>query len=145
MGAPQFTPGPWELCAHLAFPDTDEKCGCGYRGVIFGPHSDKAICQPGHDPAPKEQEGSEPGRYPREVEIANARLIAAAPELYEAAAKHLEWIEKEHSGPDYGGLTRDTHPDGEHIWRRWWNEQLDLCADTERLCRAALTKTRGEP
>jgi hypothetical protein len=75
---------------------------------------------------------------------ANARLIAATPELYEAAAKHLEWIEKEHAGPDYGGLTRDTHPDGERIWRRWWDEQLDLCADTERLCREGLAKARGE-
>lgn len=82
--ATPFTPGPWELCAHLAMPHVDEKCGCGYRGVIFGPDDDKAICQPGHEPAPQGQDGSEPGRYPREVEIANARLIAAAPDLYRA-------------------------------------------------------------
>jgi hypothetical protein len=74
---------------------------------------------------------------------ADARLIAAAPELYEAAIKHLEWVEKEHAGPDYAGLTRDTHPDGESIWRKWWNEQLDLCADTERLCLTATAKARG--
>lgn len=75
---------------------------------------------------------------------ANGRLIAAAPDLAEAAAKHLEWIDKERAGPDYGGLTRDTHPAGAAIWSRWWSEQLDLCAETEALARAALAKARGE-
>ncbi|MDB5584352.1 MAG: hypothetical protein JWR80_9528 [Bradyrhizobium sp.] len=65
-------------------------------------------------------------------------------ELVEAAEKHLEWIEKERAGPDYGELTRDTHPDGERIWSAWWCEQLDLCADTERLCREALAKARAQ-
>lgn len=75
------TPGPWLLCAHLKDGD---QCSCGYRGVIWGPDS-KAICQPGHEPAPEGQEGTEPERYPREVELANARLIAAAPDLLNAA------------------------------------------------------------
>ena len=66
-------------------------------------------------------------------------------QLFEAAAAmQLEWFEKERAGPQYGSLTRDTHPLGEQIWCQWWNEQLDLCADTETLCRAALAKARGE-
>ena len=55
-----------------------------------------------------------------------------------AAIKHIEWIDKESAGPNYQGLTRDTHPNGEAIWRQWWDEQLELCAETERLCRAAI-------
>lgn len=77
------TPGPWTLCRHLESIEADNDCSCGYRGVIFGPEHDvaMAICQPGHDPAPRGEEGTEPCRYSREVELANSRLIAAAPEL----------------------------------------------------------------
>lgn len=113
----QFTRGPWQTnCSHIYAPDG-------------------AIIAQVHNP------GSRATDYPL---VANRDLMAAAPELYEAAAKHLEWIEKEHRGPQYGELTRDTHPLGEEIWLQWWQEQLDLCADTERLCRAALAKARGE-
>ncbi|MFC0280530.1 hypothetical protein ACFOHK_08405 [Falsigemmobacter intermedius] len=83
----EATPGPWELCAHLRH-ENENGCTCGYRGVIFGPGQEGyAVCQPGHEPAPHGQEGSEPPRYPREVEIANSRLIAATPAL---AAEVLE-------------------------------------------------------
>lgn len=63
--------------------------------------------------------------------------------LEAAAAKHLEWIDKESAGPQYGKLTRDTHPLGEAIWCQWWQEQLDLCGETERLCRAGLAELRS--
>lgn len=79
------TPGPWHLCQHLRGVDEDRACTCGYRGVIYGPEHDlpMAVCQPGHDAEPIGQEGLGPVRYPREVEIANAHLIAAAPTLLE--------------------------------------------------------------
>lgn len=78
------TPGPWHLCQHLKGLEEDSACSCGYRGVIFGPDEDvaMAICQPGHERPKREEEwGSEPARYPRAVELANARLIAASPAL----------------------------------------------------------------
>lgn len=87
MTETKHTPGPWHLCAHLKYED---QCSCGYRGVIYGPEGDgKAICQPGHEPAPEGQEFTEPQRYPRDVEIANAHLIAAAPDLLAALKKML--------------------------------------------------------
>lgn len=58
--------------------------------------------------------------------------------LVEAARKHLEWIDKERAGPNWNGHHRDT-PGGKAIWRQWWDEQLQLCEDTEALCRAALS------
>lgn len=88
MTETKFTPGPWQLCAHLKNINEEIGCSCGYRGVIFGPEdAGFAICQPGHEPSPAGQEGTEPPRYPRETEIANAHLIAAAPDLYEALEK----------------------------------------------------------
>lgn len=74
------TPGPWHLCQHLKSMEADQGCSCGYRGVIFGPDKDVAyaICQPGHEPAPEGQEGTEPQRYPRETELVNSALIVAA-------------------------------------------------------------------
>lgn len=56
----------------------------------------------------------------------------------EAAKVHLRWINSDRAGPDYGGLKRDTHPNGEAIWRQWWELQMELCSETEWLCRAAL-------
>lgn len=97
-----FTPGPWEVCQHLKSVADDAACRCGYRGVIFGPDPDiaYAICQPGHQPAPEGEEGTEPARYPRAVEIANAHLIAAAPDLYAALAGLLKHIERYGDGCD---------------------------------------------
>lgn len=57
------------------------------------------------------------------------------------------WADSEHAGPDYGGQTRDTHPDGERIWKAWWNNQLDLCDRANRATDAALgilSLARGE-
>ena len=77
------TAGPWALCAHLSKPN-ENGCTCGYRGVIYAGDSDFAICQPGHDPAPIGEEGTEPPRLPRNAEILNSRFIAAARDLVPA-------------------------------------------------------------
>ncbi len=87
MGETRHTPGPWHLCQHLKSMECDAACPCGYRGVVFGPDRDTAfaICQPGHElPRREEEWGSEPPRYPRDVELANMRLVAASPDLLDA-------------------------------------------------------------
>lgn len=76
--AAKATPGPWHLCAHLKSIEHDRACSCGYRGSIWGGDQEHVVCQPGHDGAPAGQEGTEPQRYEREQEIANAHYIAAA-------------------------------------------------------------------
>lgn len=68
------------------------------------------------------------------LEAAEARASAG---VY-AAASHVAWIDSERTGPDYGSLTRDTHPDGEAIWGRWWSGQLAQCDMTEKLARHVL-------
>lgn len=104
MGTDKHTPGPWELCRHLQSKEADEGCSCGYRGVVYGPDTDvpMAICQPGHDPEPAGQEGLGPQRYPRAVELANARLIAAAPDLLEACELLLATYGELHALHDLG-------------------------------------------
>lgn len=58
---------------------------------------------------------------------ANARLIAAAPELLEAAKLVLEWYEAEdnHSGTDF-------------------YQRMQMCRDSEDAIRAAIAKATGE-
>ena len=89
---------------------------------------------------------------------ADARLIAAAPDLHRLALDlaaererlltalrlHKAWADSERTGPDYGGQSRDTHPDGERIWRQWWDNQLDLCDRAQTATDAALaSETRA--
>ncbi|OYR25698.1 hypothetical protein CEV34_2667 [Brucella pseudogrignonensis] len=96
MADTKFTPGPWHLCAHLANIDKEIECGCGFRGVIYGPEGiGYAICQPGFDSDNEGEEGLSPPRYDRMTEIANAHLIAASPELYEALEDVLGLITPE--------------------------------------------------
>lgn len=84
------------------------------------------------------------GYHGSEEANTNGHLIAAAPDLGEACGYIVAWLESEDKGPDYGELTRDTHPEGERIWREWWNEQLELCDKALTFSRAALAKARGE-
>lgn len=58
-------------------------------------------------------------------------------EAVEALRLHHVWAEREHAGPDYNGLARDTHSNGEKIWRDWWEGNLELC-DRANLATAAL-------
>lgn len=60
-------------------------------------------------------------------QFANARLIAAAPELLEAAKLVLEWYEAEdnHSGTDF-------------------YQRMQMCRDSEDAIRAAIAKATGE-
>lgn len=83
MAESKHTPGPWHLCHHLESAEKDASCPCGYRGGIWGSDEEHVVCEMGSADIAGE-EGLSPPRYPRAVELANARLIAAAPDLLEA-------------------------------------------------------------
>ena len=136
MTQPKFTPGPWSLCHHLQSVESDNACPCGYRGVVYGPCEDaRAICQPGHEPAPKGEEGTEPERYPRETEIANAHLIAAAPDLYEACEIALRIMRE----------TGQTHDCDTHTEMGCMDtKDTGLSAPISDVLEHALAKARGE-
>lgn len=74
---------------------------------------------------------------------ANARLIAAAPELLEACQTFAEWLRREDAG--FPAETRFNTPEGEAKWREWWAENLRLCALAQGQARAAIAKATGEP
>ena len=67
--------------------------------------------------------------------VENAGAMRAALET------HAEWARREKAGPDYGGLTRDTHPDGERISSEWFYGNVDLCAKAEVQTTEALAET----
>lgn len=76
----KHTPGPWRACL-------DGECSCGY---VFGDDGNVYVAKA---LGPDDEEEPHPTR---EVQKANARLIAAAPYLLvaaEAALDHLEHLE----------------------------------------------------
>lgn len=90
-----YTPGPWYACC---LGTKKDGCHCGY---IFN-EGDKTIAKVFHnDPSLKDYERLGDDILLTEKE-ANARLISAAPDLYEAVKAYLEW------GP-MTGSDRDLH------------------------------------
>lgn len=89
MSAPQFTPGPWRA-AFDGYPLSGEReleiCCIPHSTYdaleVFAPTAD------GREDWPARH--SEPGH---DEHLANARLIAAAPELYESCEAALQWFE----------------------------------------------------
>jgi hypothetical protein len=138
MSNAKHTPGPWFV---------------GYRGgancnAIMArdggdEHHDTGICQvyglPLHC---KTQDVAGNPRY--EKELANAHLVAAAPDLYEALSAFVAWCDADEEGPQYSSPDRRDGPNGEAEWRRWWNGQLELSARSHSLGSTALKKARGE-
>jgi hypothetical protein len=68
-----------------------------------------------------------------------AKLVKAAPELLEACKTMAEWFRREHEGFANAGEVRTT-PEGEAAWRKWWEENLRLCALAETQAAAAIAK-----
>jgi hypothetical protein len=116
-----FTPGPW-IPGHLG--RTDHSCRCtyvlseGYMGCIaeIAVGNDLPIGEGGND-SPPEAEA-----------VANMRLVAAAPDLYEA----LEWYAEQAEG------CRRLTPAGDTARRA-------LDRDGGKRARAALAKALGDP
>jgi hypothetical protein len=74
---------------------------------------------------------------------ANARLIAAAPDLLEACQTFAEWLRREDAGFDHKTHDRKT-PEGEAAWRKWFYDNLCICDLAQDQARAAIVKATGE-
>lgn len=115
------TPGPWRVdpshCGDVQTIDGQWEVACTSPLVLNG------------------------GECPDEWR-ANARLIAAAPELLEACQTFAEWLRREEEGLP-GGIVRGT-PEGERQWRIWWEENLRICNLAQQQVRAAIAKATGE-
>ncbi|GGE36537.1 hypothetical protein GCM10007276_12540 [Agaricicola taiwanensis] len=84
------------------------------------------------------------GRVIEELEAKLTTRDSLLDDMAKALALHKAWADNERDGPNYGGLTRDSHPDGERIWRQWWDGNLDLCDRANRATDAALTRYKNE-
>jgi hypothetical protein len=111
MTEPKWTPGPWQTIMHNGSP-REERQFADASGRPLG------ICHP-------HVRGGEPAMWEAK---ANARLIAAAPELYDALLYVFEHIADKERGP------LDLYP----------AFGLDASRALE-MCRGALAKARGEP
>lgn len=72
------------------------------------------------------------------TEEADARLIAAAPDLLEACQTFAEWLRREDAG--FPAETRFNTPEGEAKWREWFDENIRICALAQKQARAAIAK-----
>lgn len=72
------------------------------------------------------------------TEEADARLIAAAPDLLEACQTFAEWLRREDAG--FPAETRFNTPEGEVKWREWFDENMRVCALAQEQARAAIAK-----
>jgi len=134
MANTAYTPGPW----HVVIDDD----GNPLSGRPSIQASDELDCAIVHWDG-FIQDYWRSARGDKEIH-ANARLIAAAPDLLEACRTMIAWDDAEKQGPDYGTQTRDTHPDGELIWKRWWDDQQRLCERAFDTARAAIARATGE-
>lgn len=113
----KFTPGPWIIGTP---PPNGELTIGNQAGMMVAVATTGFCCQT----------------------AANARLIAAAPDLLEACQTFAEWLRREDEGlPD--GIVRGT-PEGEQQWRTWWGENLRICNLAQERARAAIARARGE-
>lgn len=118
----KFTPGPWVI-----YPGTDgtEICAVDRTSGL-----------------PIRQIITRPVRG--DNWIANATLLAAAPELYQAVAMLVEWWGREDAGPQYSDPAGRDGPRGDAEQQEWFYGNVNLAGETHRLARAALAKARGE-
>lgn len=127
MSDETHTPGPWSLRieeghAEVGYREIYVEAGGVDLAIIYGDESVK----------------------PWAEDRANARLIAAAPELLEAVAMLVEWWDREESGPQYSDPAGRDGPRGEAEAREWFYGNVNLAGETHKLARAALAKARGD-
>jgi hypothetical protein len=131
MSAFKGTPGPWEA------KRTDPQ-----EWAINAPNGDPALKHGTWYGLAVAYGCDESPSVGREVAKANARLIAAAPELLEACQTFAEWLRREKEGLPVG-IERDT-PEGERQWCTWWEEYLRIYALAQQQVIAAIAKATGE-
>lgn len=64
--------------------------------------------------------------------------------LHKAVCAFVAWLDAEDGSPDYGVLSRDTHPEGERIWKEWFDRNIRLCDIAQNLGHEAIAKARGQ-
>lgn len=72
-------------------------------------------------------------------------IIDERNKLHEAVRAFVDWLDSEDRGPDYGepGYNRDNHPNGEAIWREWYNSMQNKCSLALELGRKAVAAEVG--
>lgn len=118
----KHTPGPWSVFEH-SWCETS----------IRAPSTDNALCRLDINHATEESQEAD-----EEQMAANARLIAAAPDLLEACQTFAEWLRREDAG--FPAETRFKTPEGEAKWREWFDENIRICALAQKQARAAIAK-----
>lgn len=73
----------------------------------------------------------------------DARLIAAAPMLFEACQTFALWLHREETGYLQNWGERRATAEGEREWDEWYMENLNLCDLAQTQARAALAAARG--
>lgn len=137
MSLASHTPGPWTIYGLKDLPQIDDLMIIAAQVGPDNTGEELYICNIGPDIAPLGTTDATPQN------IANASLIAAAPDLLAACRSFVDWLEREDKGFPRR-LERGT-PAGEAEWRIWFDTNMRLCGQAVDTARAAVAKAEGRP
>ena len=133
---PKHTPEPWHV-KH----DTNVMT---YRTINGTPIECSAFNQnDSRDPTCERQNQANASRAVACVNALAGLNPEAVKDVVEACKTFLAWLDREDSSPEYPTGVDRSSPQGDAIWREWFDTNVAICRLAQEQARAALARIKG--